>query len=392
MNKSPKKSQKNSKTTLSLSDYVKTLADIKKRISEAQIKAAFAVNKELLKLYWYIGETIVKKQKENKWGSKIIEQLAKDLQNSFPGLSGFSRPNIFRMKAFFQAYEIVSEPPRQFETLAIFNIPWWHNVILLTKLKDYNQRIWYAQKTIENGWSSTVLELKIESNLYSRDGKAITNFTKTLPSPQSDLAQQSLKDPYVFDFLTFHKEHLEKDIEQGLMDNIQKFLLELGKGFAFVGRQYHIEIEEEDFYIDLLFYHIKLKCYVVVELKAQKFEPKDVGQLNFYLSAVDNILKEPEDKPTIGLLLCKTKKNIIAEYALQEINRPIGIAGYETAKFVESLPKKLKNNLPSIGEIEKELEKYELIDEIQKELNKPKKVNVKKTKLSKSSRKINSKN
>lgn len=348
-----------------ISEYAQTLFDLKKRISEAQIKAAISVNKELIKLYWSIGETLAEKQDSKKWGTKVIEQLAQDLQNSFPAMGGFSRTNVFRMKAFFLAYKTVPQAVGLIDDRPIFLIPWGHNAVLLEKLKDNKERLWYAQKTIEHGWSRSILEMKIESNLYNRQSKAITNFDRTLPPLQSDLAQQALKDPYNLKFLNLDDEHAEREIEQGLVDNMQKFLLELGKGFAFVGRQYHLEVEDEDFYTDLLFYHIKLKCYVVVELKARKFDPRDVGQLNFYLTAVDNLLKEPSDNPTIGLLLCKTKKNIIAEWALKDIKKPIGIAGYET-KFTEILPKSLTSSLPTIEELEKELEKYDILIELEK--------------------------
>lgn len=351
-----------------ISEYAQTLFDLKNRIAEAQIKAAISVNKELIKLYWSIGETLAEKQKASKWGSKTIEQLAQDLQNSFPSMGGFSRRNIFRMQSFFVAYGLVPQPVALIEELPIFLIPWGHNAVLLEKLKDNKERLWYAQKTIEHGWSRSILEMKIESDLYNREGKAITNFARTLPPIQSDLAQQALKDPYNLKFLNLENEHAERDVEQGLVDNMQKFLLELGKGFAFVGRQYHLEVEDEDFYADLLFYHIKLKCYIVVELKARKFDPRDVGQLNFYLTAVDNLLREPSDNPTIGLLLCKTKKNIIAEWALKDVQKPIGIAGYET-KFTEALPKSLTSSLPTIEELEKELEKYDILTELEKKQN-----------------------
>jgi len=344
-------------------EYATTLASIKKRVQEAQVRASLAANKELLMLYWSIGKIIVEKQKKSRWGSNLIERLAKDLQNLFPGISGFSRANIFRMRSFNLAYEAcekVSVAPRLLEDLPIFSLPWWHNVTLLTKLKNTQQRIWYAQKALEYGWSNTMLEHWIKTNLYKREGKALTNFVETLPKPHSDLAHQSLKDPYLFDFLTLHKEHLEKELEQGLIDHIQKFLLELGQGFAFLGRQVHIEVEGKDFYIDLLFYHAKLHCYLVIELKTTEFDPRDTGQISFYLAAVDAQLKQPDDKPTIGLLLCQSKKKLIVEYALRSNISPIGVATYET-KLVESLPKNLKNNLPTVQEIEAELSKQESI-------------------------------
>jgi len=350
--------KKNTKS--SVQEYTLTLAMLKKQIQESQVKAAFSVNRELLKLYWTIGEIISQKQQEYGWGTKIIEQLANDLQKEFPGIAGFSRTNIFRMRSFYATYAIVPVAAGQLEKMPIFQIPWWHNVVLLTKLKNNNQRLWYAQKAAEHGWSSTILEIHIEVNRYGREGKAITNFTKTLPLPDSDMAQQSLKDPYLFDFLTLQNKHLEKDVEQGLINHIQKFLLELGEGFAFIAQQKHLEVGGDDFYIDLLFYHVNLRCYIVVELKATAFKPEYLGQLNFYLSAVDNLLRHPEDKPTIGLLLCKTKNNITAEYALSGFNRPIGVAEYQT-KIMKNLPKEFKSSLPTVEEIEAELKKLELL-------------------------------
>jgi predicted nuclease of restriction endonuclease-like (RecB) superfamily len=344
----------------SVKEYVSIFKDIKKRVQQAQVKAAFSVNKELLMLYWEIGRIVVEMQQKQRWGTRFIEQLANDLKNEFPGVAGFSRSNIFRMQAFYKAYEKVSEAPRQLSQLPIFDIPWWHNVILLTKLEDNNERLWYAVKTIQYGWSSTMLEHWISTSLYHREGKALTNFKQTLPAMHSDLAQQSLKDPYLFDFLTLHKEHLEQDLEQGLIAHIQKFLLELGQGFAFVGRQVHLEVENKDFYIDLLFYHTRLRCYVVVELKTTDFDPRDTGQISFYLAAVDAQIKHVDDQPTIGLLLCKSKSKLIVEYALRSNIAPIGIASYET-KLVESLPKNLKSNLPTIEEIEAGLAKEELL-------------------------------
>lgn len=339
-------------------EYAQTLLSLKKQVQEAQIKAALSANRELIKLYWSIGKTIAEKQEKSGWGSKLIEQLAKDLQNLFPGISGFSRTNVFRMRTFFESYQIVPQAVGQFEDLPIFSIPWGHNALLIDKIKNVNQRLWYAQQAIENGWSRSTLETYIKSGLHKRQGKAITNFSKTLPTPHSGLAQQSLKDPYLFDFLTLQEEHLEKDVEQGLIDHIQKFLLELGKDFAFVGRQYPLEVDNNDYYLDLLFYHLKLRCYVVIELKNTEFKPEHTGKLNFYLSAVDSLLRHKNDNQTIGLLLCKTKKNLTVEYALRDIKKPIGVAEYET-KIVESLPKNLKRNLPTIEEIETELKKQE---------------------------------
>ncbi len=355
-----KHSAKHSSTNISTKEYAQTLLYLKEQVQQAQIKATLSANKELIKLYWQFGKTIVEKQETNGWGSGVIDQLAKDLQNSFPGLGGFSRANIFRMQAFYGAYEKVAQAARQIEDMPIFNIPWFHNVIIMQKLKNNEERLWYAQKAVEHGWSRTILEMQIESALYRRQGKAVTNFSKTLPAPHSDMAKQSLKDPYLFDFLTLRNDYVEHELEQALIDHVQQFLLELGQGFAFVGRQKHIEVGETDFYIDLLFYHLQLRCYLVVELKSTAFKPEYTGQLNFYLSAVDDLLRAPDDKPTIGLLLCKTKNNVVAEYSLRDINKPIGIAGYET-KITKSLPKNLRSSLPSIEEIEAELEKKDIL-------------------------------
>jgi predicted nuclease of restriction endonuclease-like (RecB) superfamily len=354
-----KMANKKESETLLTQEYAQAVVYIKQQIKEAQIKAALAANKELIKLYWSIGKTIVENQKKHSWGSNFIEQLAKDLKTAFPGVKGFSRANLFNVRSFYLAYEKVQQAVGQFEKLPFFNIPWGQNVIILTRLKDQDQRLWYASKTIEHGWSRSMLETWIKSDLYNREGKAITNFKTTLPAPHSDMAQQSLKDPYVFDFLALHDDYVERDLEHGLIDHIQKFLLELGAGFAFIGSQYHLEVGGDDYYIDLLFYHIQLRCYVVVELKNSVFKPEYAGKLNFYLSAVDDLLRNKNDKPTIGLLLCKTKNNVTAEYALRDINKPIGIAEYE-AQIVKSLPKNLKSKLPTIEEIEAELKKKDI--------------------------------
>ncbi len=360
------KNKKGSKvSSVATKEYAETLAMLKKQVQEAQVKAVFSANKELIKLYWLIGKTIIEKQEAVGWGLSIIELLAKDLQSAFPGIGGFSKRNVFRMRAFYSAYQKVPQAVAQIEKLPIFNIPWGHNAVLIEKIKDLDLRLWYAQKAIENGWSRNMLETWIKSELHNRQGKAITNFRRTLPVPHSDMAQQSLKDPYLFDFLTLQEEHLERDVEQGLIDHIQKFLLELGKDFAFVGRQYHLEVDGDDYYLDLLFYHLKLRCYAVIELKNTAFKPEFAGKLNFYLSAVDDLLRHKDDNPTIGLLLCKTKKNFTVEYALRDINKPIGVAEYET-KLVASLPKNLKSSLPTIEEIEAELEKKDALSKIKR--------------------------
>lgn len=335
-------------------EYASTLAELKKQIQESQIRAVTAVNKELVRLYWAIGRTIVERQKQSGWGTNFIEKLAKDLQNAFPGVEGFSRANVFYMRSFFLTYEKIQQAVGQFDSLPIFNIPWGHNIVLMQKVKEDDERLWYASKSIEHGLSRSMLDTWIKSDLFRREGKAVTNFNKTLPAPQSDMAQQAFKDPYVFDFLTLHENHIERDIEEGLVSHIQKFLLELGQGFAFLGRQYPLEVDGDQFYADLLFYHVKLRCYVVIEIKVRTFKPEDAGQLNFYLSAVDDKLKHENDNPTIGILLCKSRSKVKAEYAFRHIFRPIGVAEYETM-LTKALPKELKSSLPTVKEIEEEL-------------------------------------
>lgn len=340
-------------------EYETTLVEIKKQIEQSQVEAISSVNSALNMRNWMIGKIIVNKQKQHVGDSNFLDELVHDLQNMYPGNKGFSEANVYRMRAFYEAYEPYDNfraAARKLETLPIFSIPWFHNVVLLQQVKNNDERLWYAQKSIENGWSRSMLETWIKSKLYKREGKAISNFSKTLPMPHSDMAQQSFKDPYVFDFLTLQEEHKEYDLEQGLIANVQKLLMEMGKGFALIGRQYHLMVDDEDYYIDLLFYHVKLKCYIVVELKAREFDPRDVGQLNFYLSAIDDLVCDKEDKPTIGLILCKTKKNFTAEYALRGVNKPIGVAAYEI-EIMKKLPKNLKSSLPTIEEIEAEFEK-----------------------------------
>lgn len=339
--------------------YLVLLEDIKKRIRESQIKAALAVNQELIRLYWWIGKEIAVRQTQEKWGSHVLERLCKDLQSDFPGLSGFSRTNLFRMRSFYLSYAIVPQPVGQLEDPPdhCLSIPWGHNIILVEQLKNLPEREWYARQTIENGWSRNVLEMWIDSDLYRRQGKAPNNFQKSLPSVQSDLAKQILKDPYSFDFLTLSKEVEEKEIEEGLMNHLQKFLLELGSGFAFVGRQVPIRVGDEDFYLDLLFYHIKLRCYFLIELKAGKFKPIDAGQVDFYLAALDDKFRNPGDNPAMGLILCRSKDRVVVEYALRNKNCPIGVADFET-ELLASLPSDLRSSLPSIEEIEAEASLY----------------------------------
>lgn len=331
-----------------LKQYKAFFTEIKEKILTSQVKAALAVNRELIHLYWEIGGKIHVKQQDEGWGAKTIENLAKDLKSTFPEMKGFSLTNIKYMVQFAKEY-----PELTISQQVVGQIPWGHNILLLQKLETLQDRLWYANKTIEHGWSRSVLLHWLDSDLHKREGKAITNFQNTLPSPQS--AHQTLKDPYCFDFLTLRNKHDEQELESGLLDHVQTFLLELGAGFSFVGRQVHLEVGGQDFYIDLLFYHYKLRCFIVVELKATDFKPEFVGKMNFYLSAVDDIIRHPDDKPTIGLLLCKGKNKVVAEYALRDINKPIGISQYET-KIIESLPEELKGSLPSIEQIEEELE------------------------------------
>lgn len=327
--------------------YDTFLQELKDRIREAQVRAGLAVNKELVQLYWRIGRDILEQQKSLGWGGKVIDKLGGDLRSSFPEMKGFSPRNLKYMRAFADAY-----PEFEFVQQAAAQIPWFHNCVILDKVKAFKERLWYIDRTVEHGWSRNILEIQIESDLYRRHGSAVTNFTKTLPAPQSDLARQILKDPYNFDFLTLDSEAHERDIEKSLVDHIQQFLIELGVGFAFVGRQFHLDLGEQDFYIDLLFYHLKLRCYVVIELKGGDFKPEYAGQLNFYLSAVDDLLRHADDKPSIGLLLCRKKNKLVAEYALRDINKPIGIS---EIRLSDALPKDLKGNLPTIEELEQRL-------------------------------------
>lgn len=327
--------------------YALWLDELKGRIHGAQQRAALAVNRELVQLYWQIGRDILQRQATQGWGSKVIERLAHDLRVAFPGMKGFSRANLMYMRAFAEAW-----PDAAIVQQAVGQLPWGHNLVLLSKLKAPEIRLAYAQAAIEHGWSRNVLNIHIETRRLERSGQAITNFVERLPMPGSDLAQQSLKDPYLFDFLDVGNEADEREIESALVKHITQFLLELGAGFAFVGRQVHLEVGGDDFFIDLLFYHLKLRCYVVIELKAEKFKPEHLGQLSFYITAVDRQIKAEQDAPTIGLLLCKSKNEVVAEYALGDKTQPMGVAEY---KLLESLPEELQTNLPSIEQIEREL-------------------------------------
>jgi predicted nuclease of restriction endonuclease-like (RecB) superfamily len=326
--------------------YVEWLNQLKKDIARARQRAASAVNSELVGLYARIGREILFRQETQGWGARVIDRLARDLKDAFPDMRGWSSSNLKYMRFFAQQCpdgRIGQQPADQ--------LPWFHIVTLLTKLEDQTERGWYAQKTVQNGWSRTSLELHIKNGLRQRQGAAITNFADRLPSPESALAQETLKDPYLFDFLGLSDEAQEREIETGLIRHITRFLLELGSGFAFVGRQLRLEVAGDEFFIDLLFYHTRLKRYVVVELKAVAFKPEHAGQLNFYLSAVDAQIKAEDDNPTIGLLLCKQQNRLVAEYALNGIEKPIGVAEYQ---LMRNLPEKLGHSLPSIEAIEAE--------------------------------------
>jgi len=360
-------------------EYRNWVLEIKNKISSAQIKSVLAANRGLILFYYELGETIVRKQEEMKWGNKVIDQLSEDLQNEFPGVSGFSRTNLYYIRQFYLYFNnldlsnpIIPRAGGQLDSAFIpqsdgqialtgildivTQIPWGHIKVIMSKVKDSRETVFYLHKVLENSWSRDTLALQIKTRLYDRTGKAVSNFKITLPHPFSDLAQQTLKDPYIFDFMTMSQPYKERDIENQLIKHITRFLLELGKGFAFIGQQYHLSIADNDYYLDLLFYHTRLKCYVVIELKNTKFIPEYAGKLNFYLSAVDTLVKQPDDNPTIGILLCRDKNNIEAEFALRDINKPMGVSEFE---ITEILPENLKSSLPTIEELENELLKEE---------------------------------
>jgi len=333
-------------------EYFKIVENIKSQIHAAQYKAVLGANVEMLTLYWNIGKVII----DNiKWGNKFVENLSRDIKSEFPKAKGYSVRNLTYMRKFAEAY-----PDIEILQQSVAKLPWKNNLTLMTKIKNEKERNWYINKNLENGWNNTVLIHQIELKLYERQAVAekVSNFEKALPSPQSELAKETLKDPYLFDFVEASESKVEREIETELVNNITKFLLELGSGFAFVGNQYHIEVGGQDFYMDLLFYHLNLRCFIVIELKTTAFKPEYAGKLNFYLSAVDDMLRHKTDNPSIGLLLCKEKNNIIVEYALKEINRPIGVSEY---KLIEKLPSELENALPSVEDIEKRIKaNYEI--------------------------------
>ena len=328
------------------SEYISIVENIKREIKAAQYRAAIHANVDMLLLYHDIGCVI---NEHKLWGNRFIDNLATDIRIDFPESKGYSVRNLKYMAKFADTY-----PDREFVQQVVAQIPWGHNVVLLDKVSDTNEREWYIKKSAENGWSRNVLVHQIESGLYQRQVLVdkVSNFESRLPSPQSELAAQTMKDPYVFDFIPFREEMLERDIEQALVRDVTKLLLELGTGFAFLGKRYHLNVGGDDFYIDLLFYNLNLRCYVVIELKAGDFKPEYAGQLNFYLSAVDGILKKEEDNPSIGLLLCKSKNNLVAEYSLKDISKPIGVSEY---KVTSSLPNALEEQLPSVEDILKRI-------------------------------------
>jgi len=331
-------------------NYREFIENIKTEIVDSRNQAVQTVNKELLILYWRIGSRISESMKTSDWGKKIIPQLSKDLKSEFPDMKGFSERNLGYMKKMAEEY-----PDFEFLQQVVAKLSWSHNLVILDRVKDKSERLWYIEKCIENRWSRNVLVHQIESNLHHRQNivQKTTNFESILAKPNSDLAIETLKDPYIFDFIAFEESMKERDIEKQLVKKITSFLLELGSGFAFIGNQYHLSVGNDDFYLDLLFYHIKLKSYVVIELKTGKFKPEYAGKLNFYLSAVDDLIKGDDDNPSIGIILCKEKNRLVAEYALKDMTKPIGVSEY---KLLERVPEELESSLPSIEELEKELE------------------------------------
>lgn len=325
-------------------DYEQFLHSLKDRVRQAQLRAASAANRELVLLYWQIGREILQRQVNQGWGSKVIERLAQDLRSEFPDMKGFSPRNLHYMRAFAEAY-----PQESTVQQVVANLPWGHNVRLLDALDNSEERLWYARQAIANGWSRNVLMMQIDSQLYSREGKAISNFERTLPSSQSDLARALIKDPYNFDFLTLTADAQEQDLENALVDHIRDFLLELGVGFAFVGSQYRLEIGGEEFFLDLLFYHLQLRCYVVIDLQMGDFKPEYSGKMNFYVSAIDDLMRHADDQPTIGIILCKSKNKTIAEYALRDVQKPIGVSTHKLPAPLKSSLAALEQELQTLG-------------------------------------------
>jgi len=329
-------------------DYAGLLGEIKERIRTERVRVVLAANEAMVLLYWDIGKAILARQEREGWGAGTIDRLSHDLREAFPDMRGFSPRNLKYMRGFAAAW-----PEREIVQQAAAQIPWFHNCVLLDKVPDRRTRLWYVIRTQQEGWSRSVLTLQIENRLHERQGGAVTNFPQTLPPTDSDLATQAFKDPYLFDFLGTAEPRTERELEQGLVDHIQRFLMEMGAGFAFVGRQVLLEVGDSDFRVDLLFYHLKLRRYVVVELKAVPFSPAFVGQMNLYVSAVDDLMRHADDAPTIGLLLCKGKDRMVVEYALRDLAKPLGVADWKT-RLVEVLPDDLRGSLPTIEEIEAE--------------------------------------
>jgi predicted nuclease of restriction endonuclease-like (RecB) superfamily len=332
-------------------EYKNWLGSIKSKFQRSQIQASISVNRELLKFYWELGKEISEKEKQYRWGSKFLQELSNDLQKLFPEVKGFSKRNLELIRKwylFWSSSEITKQVVSQ-----LHSIPWGHNIVIIQKSNSLNEAIYYVENTAKNNWSRNTLLHQMKSKLYDREGSAVTNFEITLPKENSDLAMETLKDPYIFDFLSLTKNFNEKELEKSLIDNIAKFLLELGKGFAFIGSQYHLEVSGKDYYLDLLFYHVKLRCYVVIELKIGEFKPEYAGKVNFYLSLVDDKLKSDLDNPSIGIILCTEKDRIIAEYSLRDMTKPIGVSEYQV---VEELPYKFKDSLPTPQELQDKLE------------------------------------
>lgn len=330
-------------------DYKIWITQIKEKVRQTQIKASIKVNYELLNLYWELGREIISKESNAVWGDRFLTVMSQDLRKEFPDITGFSLSNLHNIRYWYKFYQ--PHLTTDMESM-IKSIPWGHNQRIMYKCQNVDEALFYVRKTMDNGWSRSVLEHQIESGLFQRQGNAITNFDVRLPEVHSDLAKQTLKDPYHFDFLTLREKYDEKELEQALVDQMTQFLLELGSGFSYLGRQVHIKVGESDFYMDLLFYHVRLHCYVVVELKTEKFKPEFVGKLNFYITAVNKQLKTERDNPTIGILICKDKDNVVAEYALDDVSQPIGIAEYQLSEW---LKQEVKRSLPTIEEIEQEL-------------------------------------
>lgn len=326
------------------SSYPSFIKSLKEEVRASRVKAALAVNSELVQLYWRIGKRILGQQDKQGWGAKVIENISKDLRSEFPEMKGLSSRNLKYMQRFAREFD-----DSQIVQQAAAQIPWFHVCSLMDKIADHEERLWYIQKTIENGWSRNVLLHQIGLDLYNRQGKALTNFKSSLPAPQSDLAQQLIKNDYNLEFLNVQDDIQERKLEDALVTNIRDFLLELGSGFSFVGNQYHLELEGEDYYLDLLFYHLKLRCYVVIELKTGKFKPEYAGKLNFYLNLVDGELKHPEDNPTIGLVLCRDRASVTVEYSLKDIRKPMGVSAYQ---LTEKLPEALRGVLPSVNDFQ----------------------------------------